>query len=583
MLSDPWQAGRLDDRSSSFCCTSAAANRGAVTRRGAARPVAAVVACVAALAVPAVADAQETVWTAQATPVNWESDFGVRLAGTGGSGSMSLGSASVAASPLSPPPEEDDPFAHWNDLNRKPWWRPSEPYSCRQEEKQTSPWLAAGLVDLGGSDPLSLIRYYGNGSYLRYGQMGFFGCTRLDKYPDAFFLDPPVDPTYYSIGDRAIWVDVARVPREAKGWFQDDGTRVPLSMAEAVALLNTYVAGYYREISSNELRMTFQPGNEFTVLDDGSPAAAEDQQSRLAGACLDGCEHGAPGGLNRILLNDVAADTGGQAYNGWARFGLASLRDGDMETIVHELGHGWMAWPHSYSEVPWKAESAEALETPNPYSNLYDVMSSLALIPIFGWSHNMPWTLAINRYAAGWIPPRDVALHLHDHATYTLSKPGEIGYQMLVVHSGRRYAFTTLEVLQQRSARYKIDFPDVHDSSVPGGRRSRRYDGVLVSRYDQTGGTGTQARFGPALFDTDNPQYLTDVGWGRDDYSLIPNGGNRDIGGGVSVSVAKNPDGTYDVTVSGGKVAEFERWCPAIWFSGREYDTGCLLDEVAWE
>ena len=520
-------------------------------RRGgwAAQPVAAVVACAAALAFAAFAGAQGTDSTTQLTPSKGESD----------------------------------PFAHWNDLKPQTWWRHSEPYSCRQEEKQKSPWLDAGLVDLGGSDPLSLIRYYGNGSYLRYGHMGFSGCTPLAKYPDAFVLDPPVDPTYYSLGDLSIWVDLARVPRDATGWFQDDGTRVALSMAEAVALLNTHVAAYYRKISGNQLRMTFHPGNEFAVLGDGSPSAAEEQHFRLAGACLEGCERGAPGGLNRILLNDVAADTAGQAYNGWARFGLVSLRDGDMETIVHEIGHGWMAWPHSFAEVPWRAEDAEEPGPPNPYSNLYDVMSSLALLPVLGWSDSMPWTLAINRYAAGWIPPRDVALHLHDHATYTLSKPGEIGYQMLVVHSGRRYAFTTLEVIQRRSARYRIDSPEVYDPSAPGGRRSRRYDGVLVSRYDQTGGTGTGARFGPALVDKANPRYLTDVGWGWDDYSLIPDGGNRDIGGGLSVSVAKNLDGSYDVTVSGGKVAEFDRWCPAIWFSGEEYDTGCLLDGAVSE
>lgn len=195
----------------------------------------------------------------------------------------------------------------------------------------------------------------------------------------------------------------------------------------------------------------------------------------------------------------------------------------------------------------------------------------------------MPWPLAINRYAAGWISPHRVALHLHDTSTYTLSRPGEAGYQLLVVHSGRRYAFTTLEVIYRESDRYKIDGRRVCDSTAPGARRSRRYDGVLVSRYDQTAGTGSQARFGPALYDRNNPEFLTDVGWGRDDYSLIPDGGIRDIGGGVSVSIAKNADQGYSVTVSGGKTAEFERWCPALWFSGEEYDTGCYLDTATWE
>ena len=475
-----------------------------------------------------------------------------------------------------------DPFARWNDLEPEPWWRESAPYSCLQEEKQTSPWLRGGLGDLGGSDPLSLIRYFGNGSYLRYGILGFSGCTPLDKYPDAFHLDPPADPTYYSLGDLDLWVDVARVPTDASGWRRDDGKRVDISMEEAVVLLNQHVAPYFRRISEDNLRITFREGNEFTVEGEAGPQDAEMQQFNLVGACLDGCRYGAPGGLNRILLNDVASDTGGRAYNGWATFGLASFQAAYMETIVHEMGHGWMAWPHSFSEVPWRPSAGAEIEAPNPYSNLFDIMSSLALSPIAGWDHNLPSTLAINRYTAGWIKPEDVALHLVDSATYTLSKPRESGYQFLVVHSGRPYAFTTLEVLEERSSKFMANI-QVYDPSVPGNYRPRRYEGVLVSHYDQTAATGTTARVGPAFYNTDNPEFLADVGGGRDDYSLIGDGETREISGAVRVEVTRNLNGSYDVAISGGKVAEFEVWCPSIWFSGQEYDTGCFLDEAVWD
>ena len=323
--------------------------------------------------------------------------------------------------------DSEDPFASWNDLEPEPWWRESAPYSCYREKKETSPWLSAGLIDLGGSDSLSLIRYFGNGSYLRYGYMGFHGCTPLEKYPDAYHLDPPADPTYYSLGDLDIHVDIARVPGDATGWFADDGSRVDFSMVEEVALLNTYVATYFRRVSQDRFRITFHAGNEFDVPDDGSPTAARDQQWRLVGACLEGCTYGAPGGLNRILLNDVAADTGGNAYNGSANFGLASFRDENMETIVHEIGHGWMLWPHSFAELPWRPYAGGELHGPNPYSNFYDIMSGLDLSSILGWSYDLPSTLAINRYSAGWIDPKDVALHLEDSATYTLSKPFEEG------------------------------------------------------------------------------------------------------------------------------------------------------------
>ncbi len=491
-----------------------------------------------------------------------------------------------------------DRFAEfWDELERldpRPdWWRDSEPYTCRQEENPDSPWPEAGLEDLGGSDPLSLIRWFGNGSYLRYGNLRFFGCTELEKYPGEYHVaDTPVDPTYYSLGDLDIYVDIAHVPPRpahvpADEWwtYEDDGERIDdFSMEEAVSLLNQHVAPYYRRISGDRFRITFHAGNEFEVGVDGQPEDAEDQQMEEAGiTCGEGCrKYGPPSGLNRILLNDVASYSGGEAASGWAGFGLVSFRDELMEVIVHEIGHGWMEWPHSFTEVVFELPD-QPTSPPNEYSNPYDVMSSFSFIdPVRGWDSNMPSTLAINRYSSGWISPGDVALHTKDEATYTLSKPFDSGYQFLVIHSGRRYAFTTLEVLEERSSRYKLTEANVYDPSAPDGRRPRRYEGVLVSRYDQSAGTGGFARSGPALYNTDNPNYRFEVGGGVDDYSLIPDGGTRQIGGGVSVSVRKNPDGSYEVTVSGGKTAEFKKWCVPILLSlgdGKiEYDTGCSLE-----
>ena len=526
------------------------------------------------------ADTAEVEFTAPAY-AEGQAELLFRLTVTDNRGATATDEVTVSVNP--PAPQADDPFARWNDLEPESWWRPSAPYTCAQTANPSSPWLAAGLMDLGGSDPLSLIRYFGNGSYLRFGNMGFWGCTPLLKYPDSYRLDPPADPTYYSLGELDIHVDIARVPANAAGWLDDDGERVEFSMERAVSLLNTYVAFYFRRVSGDRLRITFHAGHDFAVPGDGSPSAMQNRQFRLLRACLDECEHGAPGGLNRILLHDVAADTAGEAYNGWARLGLASLRDENMETVVHEMGHGWMAWPHSFTEVGWRGDPDDEVGPPNPYSNFYDIMSALDLTPILGWDLWMPSPLAINRYAAGWIHPEDVALHVTEEATYILSEPGETGHQFLVIHSGRRYAFTTVEVLEDRAPKFTVERWDVYDPVNETGRRSRRYHGVLVSRYDQTGGTGINARFGPALYDRSNPDYLTDVGWGRDDYSLLGDGQSREIGGGVKVSVQSPGRGSWAVTVSGGRLAAFDRWCDPIWFSGAEYDTGCFLDEAEWE
>ncbi len=157
--------------------------------------------------------------------------------------------------------------------------------------------------------PLSLIRFYGNGSYLRYGFMGFDGCTPIKEYPDRIYLDPPVDPTYYSLDDLDITVDIARVPPDAPGWFEDDGNRETMMMAEAVNILNTNVAPYFEKISEGKLRMRFHAGNDFKLEGEGSPNDVHGQQMRLAGVmdcrgkAADSypCDLGAPGGLNRLL------------------------------------------------------------------------------------------------------------------------------------------------------------------------------------------------------------------------------------------------------------------------------------------
>ena len=497
--------------------------------------------------------------------------------------------AGAAATPTyAPPPIQR--YDSWNDhewlAEPKPWWRASSPYNCDPPPNPNSPWTAAGLPDLGGSDPLSLIRWFGNGSYVRYGLMGFEGCTFMGKHPTRTHLDTPADPAYYSLGDLEIAVDIARVPVGAPEWPNDDGSRVDMSMAEAVDALNTHVAAYFRKISQGKLRMRFVPGHDFQASGRGTPQEVEDQWLALIGVVgcdpndpnRPGCRWGMPGALNRFILNDVRSSSGGSAWNGYADFGLVSLKHAVMPTLVHEIGHGWMFWPHSYVELPWRPDPSGPYQGPNFYSNRHDFMSELTPSRPNGWRQDMPATLAINRYAAGWIEPGDVALHLSDRGTYRLARPMERGRQFLVIHSGRPGAFTTLEVLDERNAIYRDAYAVVYDPASPGQRRPIRYDGVLVSRYDQTSGTGFNARVGPALYDAANPSYESDVGYGRDDYSVIADGESRAVGGGVTVSVTKNTDGSYDVTVSGGRIAAYEPWCIPIWFPPGGYDTGCMLE-----
>jgi hypothetical protein len=83
-----------------------------------------------------------------------------------------------------------------------------------------------------------------------------------------------------------------------------------------------------------------------------------------------------------------------------------------METIVHEIGHGWMGWPHSFTELPWEPFPGDGIEQPNPYSNRFDVMSSLSEVPAPGRHRDMPPTLAVNCYSAGWVSLDDMLFTL---------------------------------------------------------------------------------------------------------------------------------------------------------------------------
>ncbi len=97
----------------------------------------------------------------------------------------------------------------------------------------------------------------------------------------------------------------------------------------------------------------------------------------------------------------------------------------DPTVLAHEMGHG-LCWPHSYSgETVYGGEVWE-------YDNPMDIMGwgssgRSAALPGLG-------TSAVNRYAAGWIPPSQVAVHTPGTtARYTLEPIGGGGVQMLIV------------------------------------------------------------------------------------------------------------------------------------------------------
>ena len=97
----------------------------------------------------------------------------------------------------------------------------------------------------------------------------------------------------------------------------------------------------------------------------------------------------------------------------------------DPTILAHEMGHA-LCWPHSFSGET--ENGGEVWE----YDNPMDIMgwsSSVQSAPMPGLG-----TLALNRYAAGWVPPSRVAVHTPGAAArYTLEPIGGAGLQLLIV------------------------------------------------------------------------------------------------------------------------------------------------------
>lgn len=95
-----------------------------------------------------------------------------------------------------------------------------------------------------------------------------------------------------------------------------------------------------------------------------------------------------------------------------------------LSTVAHELGHA-IGFPHSYRFVR--------------YDNPMDIMGDND--PVSGLRIG---TIAINRYAVGWMDPAEVAIHSGGETSrYTLSPLGDKGIQMLVLKSDQS-GFMTL-------------------------------------------------------------------------------------------------------------------------------------------
>ena len=140
-----------------------------------------------------------------------------------------------------------------------------------------------------------------------------------------------------------------------------------------------------------------------------------------------------------------------------------------LDVVAHELGHA-LDWPHSFGGN--RPETREALRDIGIYVDEYDNPMDMISGSPPGWELRrnglVAGTIAVNRYAAGWIDADDVAVHEGGIASYVLAPIGIAGTQMLVLPTGDSGHFISL------GARAAAGY----DAGIPA-------TGVEVYRVDQ--------------------------------------------------------------------------------------------------
>ena len=336
-------------------------------------------------------------------------------------------------------------------------------------------------------------------------------------------------------------------------WFCD----VPLGdttvdQAKVKRLLNTKIAAYFRWLSDGK----YDP--KFEIVGD---IQAEDRDE-----CVWAARSNSRGDALLAVVTDQAD---GQAYGG-GRLMLLSAdsvvqaprrRAPVMMVIAHEMGHA-LAWPHSFGGNTEFRPPTDSVWNPTDkwtaqvyeYDNPMDLMSGPPTD-----NANIA-TIAVNRYAAGWIEPEDVSIHPGGMATYELVAPGESGTQMLVLPLGRTGVFYTL------GARLGLGY----DIAVPR-------QGVEVYHINQRAGDGTfNAGLGrrtkpyppePPNASTSNRHMTDHVHRVGETFEL----------GRYTVAVTERTSSGFVVTVEGGTVTESD---PGPSFEGRFSDDDGSVHEA---
>ena len=323
-------------------------------------------------------------------------------------------------------------------------------------------WVGAAestLEELNGSDPLGLIAYYHISSD--------FGLT-----PDSFEVwacNMPDGDFDLEPAELVDFVQTEVVPFFA--WLSDGRYQVALSVGGTVDAdtAEDCANTVYRESSSEERGLLMFLNGDASVF--GGARGVASVGLLCSSTEIHLCDPSTAEFREAIIYHMVNLDDEQpQRVLDMIEEGItsrsAAIALGVINTIAHEIGHT-LTFPHSFTGWAHDPDVSH-------YDNPMDLMSGSGAATLT-WATGPPTvtqvpigTLAINRYAAGWIPQEQVDIYEGGASTHRLGILGSESTQMLVIPSQTAGVFLTL------GARMKKGF----DSYIPK-------EGVEVYMIDQ--------------------------------------------------------------------------------------------------
>jgi hypothetical protein len=300
------------------------------------------------------------------------------------------------------------------------------------------------------------------------------------------------DVSRYSIG-----TDLWRV------WVCDTARDGPVGDVEAaVAILNGEIADAFDWMSAGAYDLLFEVGGTVTILTEDSdecvPAVLDASTPSSARGVFIITDEPGWSGVSSPGFSTSDLSPGNYRYSLVSYNGVFSY---SIAVSVHELGHA-IHWPHSFAG-------------PSEYDNPIDVMSGA-----FGAYA----TLGINRYAAGWIDPGQVAVFDGTATTVDLRPVGDPGTQLFVIPGAETGDYFVLDV----RAHHEYD-----------GRPSAHGVTVHEVRHDCASSSfcaGTERQ--------QIPQRPADDAYGH----VLRVGQSRRVGG-ISLEIVGAADGGYQISI----------------------------------